>query len=94
MVTSPFQATIGTTAARLVASHKKRTALGIANLHATGILYYSTDPGVTTANGFPIYPRTVRDLNIGLGDDPRTEYFAISDTVGTTVAITEQFREV
>lgn len=92
MVTSPFQISVGTTAVRLVPSHTKRTALGIANMHATAILYYSTDPGVTAANGFPIYPRTVRDLNIGLGDDPRTEFFAISDTAATPIAITEQYR--
>jgi len=92
MVTSPFQLSVGTAAARLVASHEKRSALGIANMHTTAILYYSTDPGVTATNGFPVYPRTVRDLNIGLGDNPATEIFVISDTAATQVAITEQFR--
>lgn len=92
MVTSPFQISVGTTVVRLVASHEKRTAVGFANMHASAILYYSTDPGVTAANGFPVYPRTVRDLNIGLGDDPRTEFFAISDTAATPVAIVEQFK--
>jgi len=92
MVTSPFQISVGTTAVQAVASHEKRTALGIANMHATAILYYSTDPGVTIGAGFPIYPRTVRDLNIGLGDDPTPAINLISDTASTPVAITEQFQ--
>ena len=93
MVSSPFQVSIGTTAVQLVSANEKRTALGMANLHLTAIVYYSTDPGVSVANGFPIYPRTVRDINIGLGDNPTPGIFMISDTAATIVAVTEQFRE-
>lgn len=93
MVTSPFRVTVGTSPVRLVASHEKRTSLGMANLHTTAIVYYSTRPDVSVDNGFPIHPKTVRDLNIGLGDDTTLEIFAISDTADTPVAITEQFRE-
>ena len=91
MVTSPFRISVGTTAVRVVPSDKKRTALGIANLHSTAVLYYSTDPNVTTANGFPIHPKSIRDLNIGLGDNPKTEFFVISDTAATDVAVSEQY---
>jgi hypothetical protein len=92
MVTSPFQTTIGTTPVQAVSSHEKRTALGIANLHSTAMVYYSTDPGVTTSSGFPIFPKTVRDLNIGLGDDPTRSIYVVSDTVSTTIAISEQYK--
>jgi hypothetical protein len=92
MVTSPFQTTIGTTPTQAVPSHEKRTALGIANLHATAIVYYSTDPGVSTTSGFPIYPKTVRDLNIGLGDDPTRAIYVVSDTATTPIAISEQYK--
>lgn len=91
MVTSPFQTLIGTTPVQAVPSHEKRTALGIANLHSSATIFYSTDPTVSTTTGFPIYPRTVRDLNIGLGDDPRISIYLISDTAATSVAISEQY---
>lgn len=93
MVSAPFQITVGTTPVRVVASHVKRTALGMANMHSTGIVYYSTRPDVAADNGFPIFPKTVRDLNIGLGDEPMLEYFAISDTAGVILSVTEQFLE-
>jgi len=63
-------------------------------MHATAIVYYSTDPGVSATLGFPIYPKTVRDLNIGLGDDPTNALYVISDTAATTIAISEQFKTV
>lgn len=94
MVTSPFQINIGTTPVQAVSSHEKRTALGIANLHATAMLYYSTDPGVSITSGFPIFPKTVRDLNIGLGDDPTRAIYIVSDTVSTVIAISEQYKGV
>jgi len=89
MVSDPFKITVGTTVTQAVAYNKNRTALGIANLSDTAVLYFGHTQELTTAQGFPILSKTITFFNKGLGDNPWLQYFLISDTANTDVRIME-----
>lgn len=93
-MTAPIKPeTVGTTAMKVVQANSRRTALGIANLSTTATLYIGNDVNVSSTNGFPIFSTSTRDMNSGLGDQPELEYWLISDTASTSIAVQESFRE-
>lgn len=92
MVSNPFPLSIGVAAKRATHSDKDRTSLGIANEHATAILYFGHTSELSASNGFPIQPKTSIFFNKGFGDQPELEFWLISDTASTPVKIMEFFK--
>lgn len=89
MVSNPFPILVGTTVKRATHSDIERTSLGIANEHASAVLYYGHTTELTAANGFPILPKTSLFFNVGFGDRPDLEFYVISDTANTPIKIME-----
>ena len=92
MVSNPFPILVGTTVKRATHSDMMRTSLGIANEHASAVLYYGHTSELTVDNGFPILPKTPIFFNVGFGDRPDLEFYLISDTANTPVKIMEFFK--
>jgi hypothetical protein len=63
-----------------------RRTVQIFNTHDTEIVYVGFGASVTTANGFPVYPKTVHTLNISAGSGLPVYVIA---AVSTTVRIVE-----
>ncbi|GAH98444.1 unnamed protein product [marine sediment metagenome] len=86
-----FPYTVGSAVEVKIASvSKNRTSLVIVCNHATATLYIRFSKGVAIANGFPIYSYGFVGLKIP-EDDPTTDVWAISDTVGTQVRVYEGY---
>jgi hypothetical protein len=77
------QATIGTTAASLVAARTLRRSVTVRNTHATNVLFLGKDSAVTTANGLAVPAGQAVDL------DYDGQVFAIASAVSTTVSFAE-----
>lgn len=85
------QVTVGTTPVRGVESNAKRTSLTIFNNSTTATVYYGADPSVTTGNGMVILPQTGWSFLIGMGDDPTTEFYLVSNAAGADVRVSEGY---
>lgn len=93
MVADPFAVLVGTTRRRAVHTDDKRTSLGIANNHATAVVYFGHTSQLTVDGGFPILPKTTTFFNVGFGDRPDLEFWLISDTADTDVRLMEFFED-
>lgn len=82
---------IGTTAEKIVGWNAGRTALDIANLSATAIVYWGTHPDLTVDTGYPLFSFGEAHKNKRLGDMPESDIYAVSDTASTGIAIAEVF---
>jgi hypothetical protein len=71
--------TVDTTAKRAVHHDARRTSLAIVNVSSTVTVYLGSDIGVTSQNGFPVYPGTSITFNKGLGDRPDIERYIVGD---------------
>ncbi|GAH65005.1 unnamed protein product [marine sediment metagenome] len=86
-----FPYTVGTAVEVKIASvQKDRTSLVIVCNHATATIYVRFSKGVAIANGFPIYAYGSISLKIP-EDDPTTDVWCISDTLGTQVRVYEGY---
>jgi hypothetical protein len=81
---------VGTSTAKLLDRSERRTSVIFAHTHATAIVYIRQKSGATTTRDFPLFPRSYLIWNRKIGDDPRTEFHAISDTAATSVRVLEQ----
>lgn len=87
------QVTVGTTPVRGVESNTKRTSLTIFNNSTSATVYYGADRSVTTDNGMVILPQTGWSFLIGMGDDPTTEFYLVSDVGGADVRVSEGYAD-
>jgi len=88
MVVVPF--IVGTAEVKIASVSKTRTSLVIVCNHGTATLYIRFSKGVAISNGLPIYSYGFVGLKIP-EDDPTTDVWAISDTVGTQVRVYEGY---
>jgi hypothetical protein len=79
------QATIGTTAASLVAARTLRRRVYVRNTHASNVLYLGASAAVTTANGHAVPAGTTVEI------DTDAAVFAIASAITTTVTYLETF---
>lgn len=74
----------------MVYKELERTALSLANTHATQTLYWRFRKGVAIANGYPINPGGAIDLSIPQ-DDVTGEIWVIATGADTGLRIYEGF---
>jgi hypothetical protein len=84
----PKKVSVGTTSTKLIGRSEGRSALLIANNHASAIIYVS-DEGDATTNDFPVFPKTALLLSLTEGVDVRKKICCISDTASTSVHVWE-----
>lgn len=89
----PDQKSIGTSQTDIVNYDEHRSVLNLANLDRVNIIYVSDETGVTTSNGFPIFPRMVVSLIKLLGDEPEKAYYGVA-SVASTLAHWSQYGDV
>lgn len=82
---------VGVTEVKLVDADASRTALAIANNHASAILYISDVKGVSTGNGYCIQPKTSIALSTEEGYDVSKAFYGISSAALTDTRILEQY---
>jgi len=79
------QIPILTTGTIIVESNPQRTVLTLANLDSANIIYVSDEPGMTTGDGYPIFPETFISLPKIQGEEPQKKWYGIV-AVNSTLA--------
>lgn len=80
----------GTVEATLVENDNKRTALAVANAHATNTAYISDEQGKGVA-GFPIFPLSYVAMSKPEGFEIDKKMFVIASGATTTIHVIEMF---
>jgi len=87
------QVPILTTETIIVNANPQRTVLTLANLSSANIIYVSDEPGMTTGDGYPIFPETFISLPKIQGEEPQKKWYGIV-AVNSTLAVLESFGDI
>ena len=86
MVKLATQVAINTTVRELVPFDKDRTSLVLVNIGAQDV-FIEADRGVTSSTGHRIRGNGgTLNLNVGFGDDPTLQLFAVTNAGSTTIS--------
>lgn len=79
--------TVGVVAILVLGFDDRRTSITIANTHASNIVYWGNQGGISALTGFPINPGATQTFSRLLGDDPTKPIYLISSGAGSLVRV-------
>lgn len=85
---------VGLTQVRLTKRDNKRTVITIVNNDGVAVVYINEGKGASVTNSTPLFSYQSMTIAKPSGDNPKLDYWAISDTASTDVRVYEGYENI